>query len=124
MFFPLHDAQHTLHLCRAQEGVHHPRAISRHRGVLGAMDEHHTGPVGRDKELWEDGTVCRGQCVRWAGVVAQRLTQRGLVLTRPVIQVRAELQIQTRDLHAWVGGDPRRRGVGAVVLNWELCDWG
>ena len=93
------------------------------------MDEQHGGPVGRDEELWENGVLGGGNGCREARVTlltlaldrgvleerAQRLAERGRVHPSPVVQIRAELQPQTREKIARIRREPRRGGVGAVV---------
>ena len=138
MFRAVQDAQHRLHLRGAQAGVHCLRAVDGHRAVLGAMDEQHAGPVVRDEELREDGMLGGGKGFREARVElcvlrvllsrgeerAQRVAERGRVRPSPVVQVGAELQPQPRELHARVRREPRRGGVGAVVRERGLRDWG
>jgi hypothetical protein len=135
VFGAVHDAQHRLHFRRAQAGVHRLRAVGRHRAVLGAVDEQHAGPVRRDEELREDGVLGggKGSCearVELCALLArgeertQRIAERGRVRPSPIVQVRAELQPQPRELHARVPREPRRDGVAAVVRERGLRGWG
>src|SRR5258708_31706540 len=62
--------------------------------------------------------LCRGE------ERAQRVAERGRVRPSPVVQVGAELQPQSRELHARVRWEPGRGGVGAVVRERGLRCWG